>query len=212
MITASVPNDSGPRIAAVVPEVLRSDDVRETGAMTDPEDLTAPEHPRSLTPEEEERAAELQRFWEVARARAGLGRLSAVVGTGVLATVPPPVGRLAAEPALADERLALVLDGTVTAVSAPLAEVQDGGGEMPQVDDLWIVADGAGRPRALLRTTAVDVVRLGDVDEAFVRAETGADDVAAWRQETEAAVREALGADPDDDTELLVERFVVLYG
>ncbi|WP_225753771.1 ASCH domain-containing protein [Actinotalea sp. Marseille-Q4924] len=179
--------------------------------MSDPEDLTSAEQLTPLTPEEEERAAELQRFWEVARARAGLARLSAVVGEGVLATVPPPVGRLATDPDLADARLALVLGGTVTAVSAPLAELEAHGAELPQVDDLWIAADGAGRPRALLRTTAVDVVRLGDVDPALVRAETGDDDVAAWRQDTAAALRDSLGTVPDDDVELVVERFVVLH-
>lgn len=178
--------------------------------MSDHEDLPTSD-PTPLTPEEEVGAAELLHFWEAARARAGLGRLSAVVGAGVLATVPPPVGRLATDPALADERLELVLDGTVTVVSAPLAEVESAGGELPQAGDLWIAADGAGRPRALLRTTAVEVVRLGDVDAAHVRAETGADDVAAWRRETEAALREALGQDPDDATELLVERFSVLH-
>jgi uncharacterized protein YhfF len=179
--------------------------------MSDHQDLPVPEHPTPLTPEEEVRAAELLRFWEGARARAGLGRLSAVVGAGVLATVPPPVGRLATDPALADERLARVLDRTVTAVSAPLAEIEAAGGQRPQAGDLWIAADGAGRPRALLRTTAVEVVRLGHVDAAQVRAETGDDDVAAWRRETEGALREALGGEPDDATELLVERFTVLH-
>lgn len=179
--------------------------------MSDHEDVVPAEDPTPLSPQEEARAAELQRFWEVARSRAGLGRLSAVVGAGVLATVPPPVGRLAADPALADERLALVLAGTVTAVTAPLVELTAQGAALPQAGDLWIAADGAGRPRALLRTTAVEVVRLGDVDPAVVRAETGHDDVAAWRHETEAALREALGSEPDDGVELLVERFVVLH-
>lgn len=178
--------------------------------------MTHPDEPTTadaslLSPEDEQSAAELQRFWEVARSRAGLGRLSAVVGTGVLATVPPPVARLAEEPAAADARLALVLDGTVTAVSAPLGGFEVEGAQLPQVDDLWIAADGGGRPRALLRTTAVEVVRLGDVDAGHVRAETGGDDVAAWRRETEAAVREALGTEPDDATELVVEHVAVLY-
>lgn len=178
--------------------------------MTNPDEPTAAEA-SLLSPDDERSAAELQRFWEVARSRAGLGRLSAVVGTGVLAAVPPPVARLAEDPVAADARLALVLEGTVTAVSAPLAGF--GGEEMalPQVDDLWIALDGAGRPRALLRTTAVEVVRLGDVDADQVRAETGRDDVAAWRGETEAAVREVVGTEPDDATELVVEHVVVLY-
>ena len=81
----------------------------------------------------------------------------------------------------------------------------------PTLSALWIAADGGGRPRALLRTTAVEVVRLGDVDAGHVRAETGGDDVAAWRRETEAAVREALGTEPDDATELVVEHVAVLY-
>lgn len=182
----------------------------ETGSMTHPDEPTAADA-NHLSPEDERSAAELQRFWETARSRAGLGRLSAVVGTGVLAAVPPPVARLAEDPATADARLALVLDGTVTAVSAPLAGFGGEDAALPQVDDLWIALDGAGRPRALLRTSEVEVVRLGDVDAGRVRAETGGDDVAAWRRDTEAAVRDAVGVEPDDDTELVVEHVVVLY-
>ncbi|MBC7292217.1 MAG: ASCH domain-containing protein, partial [Actinotalea sp.] len=104
-----------------------------------------------------------------------------------------------------------VLVGAVTAVSAPLAELTAAGAELPQVDDLWIAADGAGHPRALLRTTGIEVVPLGAIDAAHVRAETGDDDVAAWRRETEAALREALGTEPDDTTEVLVEHFVVVH-
>nr|WP_297422929.1 ASCH domain-containing protein [uncultured Actinotalea sp.] len=179
--------------------------------MTDSGHVLPTDDDGALSPEEERHAADVLRFWEVARSRAGLTRLSAVVGTGVLASVPPPVGRLAEDPAAADARLALVLDGTVTAVSAPLAGFAGDDPVLPQVDDLWIVADGAGRPRALLRTTAVEVVRLGDVDASRVRAETGDDDVAAWRREVEAAVRDAAGVEADDDTELVVEHVVVVH-
>lgn len=179
--------------------------------MTDSEHAIPAHDGAALSPEEERHAAEVLRFWEAARSRAGLTRLSAVVGTGVLASVPPPVGRLAEDPAEADARLALVLDGTVTAVSAPLAGFAGEDPVLPQVDDLWIAADGAGRPRALLRTTAVEVVRLGDVDVDRVRAETGGDDVAAWRREVEAAVRAAAGVEADDETELVVEHVTVVY-
>ena len=53
--------------------------------MTDSGHVLPTDDDGALSPEEERHAADVLRFWEVARSRAGLTRLSAVVGTGVLA-------------------------------------------------------------------------------------------------------------------------------
>ena len=55
---------------------------------------------------------------------------------------------------------------------------------LPAPGDLSIVLDGAGRPRALVVTTGVDVVPFRDVDAAHVAAE-GEGDVDRWRTEHE---------------------------
>ena len=158
---------------------------------------------------------EIVRFWQLARSRAGLGRLAVVVGTGARASVPPPAWAFGDLPDLADELLALVLDGTKTATTAAVWEFTDAGDPLPEPGDLSIVLDGRGHPRALIRTTQVRVVRLGDVDAEHARLE-GEDDrtLATWRVEHERYLRRlTAGTDRtvDDDTEVVLERFELRY-
>ncbi|WNB84690.1 ASCH domain-containing protein [Cellulomonas sp. ATA003] len=160
---------------------------------------------------------EIAAFWELARGRAGLGRLSAVVGTGAGASVPPPAWAFGDSPRLADALLDLVLAGTKTATSTALWELTDAGVPTPEPGDLSIVVDGRGHPRALVRTTAVSVVRFADVDAEHARLEgEGEDDrsLASWRVEHERYLRRVAapsGRTVDGDTPVVLERFEVRY-
>lgn len=158
---------------------------------------------------------EIAAFWHLARGRAGLGRLAVLVGTGARASVPPPAWAFGGSPRLADELLALVLDGTKTATTTALVELTDAGEPLPERGDLSIVLDGRGHPRALIRTTDVRVVRFADVDAEHARLE-GEDDrsLATWVVEHEryfARVLAAAGRRLDGDTEMVLERFEVRY-
>ncbi|OUZ12721.1 hypothetical protein BHE97_00470 [Aeromicrobium sp. PE09-221] len=73
----------------------------------------------------------------------------------------PQVDQFGDSPAMADELLSLVLDGPKRA-TAGLAQ-----GEIPAVGDHWVMTDGEGRERAVLRTREVRVGRLDSVDDAF---------------------------------------------
>lgn len=116
-------------------------------------------------------ASEIVRFWELARGRARLGRLQVITGPAAVSVVPPPAWSFGSTPAQADELLALVLSGRKTATASALESYEAEGVEPPRVGDLSIVLDGAGHPRALVRTTAVDVVPFDQVGAEHAAAE-----------------------------------------
>lgn len=165
--------------------------------------------------DDDARADEVVEFWETARAHAKIGRLPVVTGVGVTAAMTPPAWAFGDNPRLADELLALVLAGEKTGTSTALVELTSTGEPVPQPGELSIVLDGAGHPRALVRTTQVRLARFGDVDEAFAASE-GEDDrtLVSWRREHERYWRRVLagtGVEVDDDLEVVLETFEVLY-
>jgi uncharacterized protein YhfF len=152
-------------------------------------------------------------FWEVARAHVGFGKLELLVGTQPTDVVAPPAWSFGDSPRLADELLALVLEGRKTGTSTSLAELEDAGEPVPRVGELSIVLDGAGEPQALLRTTSVEVAPFSAVDEEFAAAE-GEDDrsLASWRREHERYWRRVLGDERfSTDLRVVLERFEVVY-
>jgi uncharacterized protein YhfF len=113
------------------------------------------------------------RFWDEARVAAGLP-----------AQAQPVVWSFGDHPALADELLGLVLDGTKTATASLLWYYEEGGETIPAVGDLSIITDGNGTPRALIRTTEVEIVPYGEVtaEHAFREGE-GDRTLDTWRVE-----------------------------
>lgn len=168
-----------------------------------------------MADDDDARAAEVVSFWETARARAKIGRLPVVTGPGVAAAMTPPAWAFGDNPRLADELLALVLAGEKTATATALAELTGAGEPVPQAGELSIVLDGAGHPRALIRTTLVRLARFGDVDEAFAASEGEGDrTLGSWRREHERYWRRVLAGtevEVDDDLEVVLETFEVLY-
>lgn len=86
--------------------------------------------------------------------------------------VPPGTPVPEAEPfgdsvELADELLALIVDGPKRASASSYDEYELDGEPLPTVGGLSIATDGAGRPRAVLLTTDVRVGPLSSVDDAF---------------------------------------------
>lgn len=176
-------------------------------------------------------------FWADARIRAKLNRIEAYTGPGVSDTVPPPAWSFGDDPAQADELLELVLAGRKTATASALRDYEQEARErsraegadpreqgdvlvatdldlaLPQPGLLAILLDGAGRPRALIRTTDVQVVRFADVTGEHARAEGEGDrSLAHWRRvHQEFFARTAPhGAPVDEDTMVVLERFEVL--
>jgi uncharacterized protein YhfF len=81
-------------------------------------------------------------------------------------------------PELADELLALVLEGKKRATCWAVAEGMKGA----EIGKCMVVLDGAGRPRAVLQTLELTQHRYDEVDEAFAFDEGEGDrSLAFWR-------------------------------
>ncbi|RIK17564.1 MAG: ASCH domain-containing protein [Acidobacteria bacterium] len=82
---------------------------------------------------------------------------------------------------------------------------------LPAPGSLSIIVDGQEMPRALVRTTRVDLVPYGEVDEAHALRE-GFGSLAEWRAEHRRFFTEhaPAGRELTDETMLVLERFVVL--
>ncbi|MEJ5914943.1 ASCH domain-containing protein [Pseudokineococcus sp. 1T1Z-3] len=169
----------------------------------------APQDAAPVAPEE------IVRFWETARGRAGIGRLAVVTGTTSSTALPPPAWAFGDSPEMADELLALVLAGTKTATASARWEYEHEGEDLPRAGDLSIVLDGAGHPRALVRTTSVDVVPFGEVGAEHARAEGEGDlSLAYWREVHERFFTEALeqvGRSFTRDLPVVCEGLTLLY-
>ncbi|RYE74956.1 MAG: ASCH domain-containing protein [Myxococcales bacterium] len=152
-------------------------------------------------------------FWEVARSRGHLTTVPGYFGPTPLESVPPPAWSFGGTPEQADELLALVLKGRKTATASARWDYESED-DVPVVGSLGIVLDGAGAPRALVSTTAVDVVRFADVTEAHAYAEGEGDrSLAYWRQAHEEffTTYAPEGQVFSADMLVVVETFEVLY-
>jgi uncharacterized protein YhfF len=107
----------------------------------------------------------------------------------------------------------LVRDGAKRATASLLRWYAPGGGDeaLPAAGELGIILDGAGEPLCVVRTTAVEIRRFGDVDAAFARAEGEGDGSLAHWQAEHRRFFAAEGIDVDDDTELVLEHFDLLW-
>ncbi|WP_309127140.1 ASCH domain-containing protein [Microbacterium sp.] len=125
-------------------------------------------------------ALTVEEFWRECRA--------AVPG---LPEETPEAWAFGATPEHADGLLALVLAGTKTATASSLWDYEHTGEPLPEVGLLNIILDGRGVPRALLETTAVDVIPFDEVPESHAFAEGEGDrSLSYWRDVHERYWRE----------------------
>jgi uncharacterized protein YhfF len=120
---------------------------------------------------------------------------------------------------LRDQLVAAVLAGEKVSTTGLLCEYEAEDEELPPIGELAALIDSDGREVAVLETTEVRVLRLGDVDLQHALDEgEGYTSVAEWRAAHERfwhgeEMREAMG-DPgftvDDGTMVVAERFRVV--
>ncbi|MFJ4045924.1 ASCH domain-containing protein [Microbacterium sp. NPDC089987] len=116
--------------------------------------------------------AALEQFWSECRA--------VVPG---LPEAAPEAWAFGATAEHADGLLALMLAGTKTATASSLWDYEHTGEPLPEVGWLSIVLDGGGAPRALIETTAVEVVPFDRVSAAHAFAEGEGDrTLEYWRE------------------------------
>jgi uncharacterized protein YhfF len=126
-----------------------------------------------------------------------------------------PVAEFAFPGPLRDQLVAAIVAGSKTTTSGLVTDYEHDGEPLPRPGLREVVVDSAGNPAAVIETTAVRVIRLGDVDLAHALGEgEGYTSVAEWRAGHERfwhseQMREALG-DPEftvDDTLVVAQAF-----
>lgn len=131
-----------------------------------------------------------------------------------LPQAPPIAWAFGATPEHADELLDLVLAGVKTGTASTVWEYEDGADPMPVVGELSIILDGAGEPRAVIRTTALEVVPFDRVGPEHAYSEGEGDrTLASWREAHERHWR-AHSTSPRGfarDMPVLCERFELLW-
>jgi uncharacterized protein YhfF len=129
--------------------------------------------------------------------------------------VPKVVEAFGDSPELADELLALVIDGPKRATAGALADYAVNLAELPRAGMSWIALDGSGRPRAVLMTTDVRIGPLSSVDDQFAWDEGEGDRTRAdWLESHTRYFQRYLptiGIEFTPDMETVFERFDVLY-
>jgi uncharacterized protein YhfF len=132
----------------------------------------AEDRSRYVTPLGRPDPAEVEAFWQRYLAAGGAGAGPA--------PERPSAGCFGDTVELADELIALVLDGTKRATAGAVADYEARGEAIPSVGDLWIATDGLMRPRAVVETTQVRVGPLSSVDDRFAWDEGEGDRSRAW--------------------------------
>jgi uncharacterized protein YhfF len=130
----------------------------------------------------------------------------------------PPVEGFGDSPEMADELLALVVDGIKRATAGLLAAYEHDGDAVPAVGDHWVVTDGRGEPQVVLQTREVRTGRLDSVDAKFARDEGEGDlSLASWlddhRRYFAREVERCSLPTPDglDALDVVFERFAVVW-
>ncbi|MGW4857529.1 ASCH domain-containing protein [Kocuria palustris] len=126
----------------------------------------------------------------------------------------PEAWAFGAEPAQADELLALVLAGVKSATASSLWDYEAEGEPLPTAGGLSIILDGRGEPRAVILTTDVHVAPFCEVGAGHARAEGEGDrSLAHWRTVHERFWREhsADGRGLGDQMPVVCERFTLVH-
>ena len=104
----------------------------------------------------------------------------------------------------------LVRDGPKRATASLRADYGDDE-PLPTPGDLAVILDGDGEPLCVIRTTHVEIRRFADVDEEFAWTEGEGDRSLAYWREAHVSFFTAAGTPPTDDTEVVLERFELLW-
>ena len=110
-------------------------------------------------------------------------------------------------PQLATELGLLVRDGPKRATTTKLSSFEEDGEPLPEVGGYSVVLDSEGEPICIIRTTRVDVVPFGEVDEEFAWVEGEGDRSLKYWREAHIWFFETEGIPITDDELVVLERF-----
>ena len=109
--------------------------------------------------------------------------------------------------------LDLVLAGRKRATSSSMLSYRMEGEEIPKAGDLSVITDWDGVPRCVVMTTAVRVMRYGDITFDIAKLEGEDDSLESWRRNHERFFREEgkeLGYTFSEDLKVVFEEFEVI--
>lgn len=128
---------------------------------------------------------------------------------------PHPAERFGDSVELADELLGLVLHGPKRATAGLVTDFRVEREPLPRIGGHWIACDGAGQPRAVLRSTELRVGPLDSVDDAFAWDEGEGDRTRDdWLREHRRYFTRtcaARGEELTDEHEVVFERFQLVW-
>ncbi len=123
----------------------------------------------------------------------------------------PPADQFGDTPALADELLGLVLIGQKQATCELKHWFDSRNIPLPQIGNYWIITNSAGRPKAIIQTTKVDLCAVKEVDDQFAWDEGEGDrSLSYWKSEHDAYYQRQAKQDDfiyTDDMICVCERF-----
>lgn len=114
-------------------------------------------------------------------------------------------------PALADELLALVLDGTKSATCSAKVEFDLDGEPLPKVGERWIVLNGQQIPACIIETASIEITPYNEVDADFAAAEGEGDLSLEYWREAHRTFFERQKFGWTEDMPLVCERFKVIH-
>ena len=116
---------------------------------------------------------------------------------------------------LADELIELVLHGPKRATAGLLADFAAQGEPLPRIGGHWLACDGAGVPRAVLRSVDLRIGPLETVDDAFAwdegEGDRTRDDWLRGHRRYFTRTCAARGEQFTEEHEVLFERFLVVW-
>jgi uncharacterized protein YhfF len=117
---------------------------------------------------------------------------------------------------MADQLLGLVLDGRKRATAGLVRDFTAAGEALPEAGGHWVVVDGQGVPRCILRSVEIRLGPLQSVDSSFAWDEGEGDRTRDWwldahrRYFTRQCEREGVPFDEQNDL-VVFERFEVVW-
>jgi uncharacterized protein YhfF len=130
----------------------------------------------------------------------------------------PPIEGFGDSPAMADQLLALVIDGPKRATAGLVAAYEFDGEGLPSAGSHWIVTDGSGAERVVLRATDVRLGPVDSVDDSFAYDEGEGDRTRdSWLHghrrffERQVAQRGIAAPDGIDAMICVFERFTIVW-
>jgi uncharacterized protein YhfF len=134
---------------------------------------------------------------------------------GIAAGVSYPAWHFCDNKADADALADLVVNGVKQATASSLWVYEAEGEPLPQAGDFSVITEWDGGPRAIIRTTAVEVVPFSEVTPEFAATEGEGDrSLRYWREAHWAAFSRELaliGREPAEDMPVVCERFELVF-